>query len=142
LSQARAQLAQDEAALKRAQASAELGRVTNSRTASLVEKGWSTLQRGDQDRLNYTAEAAAVDVAKAQLEAQRAEVERLEKLVGFERVAAPFDGVLTERNIDVGSLVTADASAGTSLFSMARTNMLRILPCPRNHRGRSRRLLI
>ena len=126
LSQAKAQFAQDEAALKRVQASAELGRVTNNRTATLVEKGWSTLQRGDQDRLTYAAEAAAVDVAKAQLEAQRAEVERLEKLVGFERVVAPFDGVITERSIDVGSLVTADVTAGTPLFSMARTNMLRI----------------
>jgi RND family efflux transporter MFP subunit len=126
LSQARAQLIQDDAAVKQVQASAELGRVTNNRTSTLVKEGWSTLQKGDEDRLNYAAQTAAVDVAKAQLEAQREEVGRLEKLVGFERIVAPFDGIVTARNIDVGSLVTADVATATPLFSMERTDTLRI----------------
>ena len=126
LSQARAQLIQDDAAVEKVQASAELGRVTNSRTSTLVKEGWSTLQKGDEDRLNFAAQTAAVDVAKAQLEAQREEVGRLEKLVGFERIVAPFDGFITARNIDVGSLVTADVATATPLFSMAQTDTLRI----------------
>ena len=44
----------------------------------------------------------------------------------FEQITAPFDGVVTSRLIDVGSLVTADAASGTSLFSIARTNVLRV----------------
>jgi RND family efflux transporter MFP subunit len=126
LSQAKVQLAQNEASLKQAQAIAELGRVTNNRTATLVKEGWSTLQKGDEDRLNLAAQTASMAAAEAQLGAQREVVGRLEKLVGFERVVAPFDGVITARNIDVGSLVTADAAAGTPLFSMARTDTLRI----------------
>jgi RND family efflux transporter MFP subunit len=65
-------------------------------------------------------------VARANLEAQQAQVNRLEELTGFERVVAPFDGVITSRQVDVGSLVTADASSGTPLFSIARTDVLRV----------------
>jgi RND family efflux transporter MFP subunit len=47
-------------------------------------------------------------------------------LTEFENVTAPFDGVVTSRFIDVGSLVTADANSGTPLFSFARTDVLRV----------------
>ena len=63
---------------------------------------------------------------RANLEAQQAQVNRLERLTGFERVVAPFDGVITSRQVDVGSLVTADASSGTPLFSIAHTDVLRV----------------
>jgi RND family efflux transporter MFP subunit len=53
-------------------------------------------------------------------------VGRLEELIGFEQVIAPFDGVITSRQSDVGSLVTADANSGTPLFSIAHTNVLRV----------------
>ncbi|MBV8663530.1 MAG: efflux RND transporter periplasmic adaptor subunit, partial [Hyphomicrobiales bacterium] len=45
---------------------------------------------------------------------------------GFEKITAPFDGVITSRLIDVGSLVSADATSGTSLFSIQRTDVLRV----------------
>ena len=51
---------------------------------------------------------------------------RLVELTGFERVVAPFDGVITSRQIDVGALVTADQSSGTALFAIARTDVLRV----------------
>ena len=69
---------------------------------------------------------AAVGVARANLQAQQAQVGRLEQLIGFEQVVAPFDGVITSRQIDVGSLVTADTNSGTPLFSIAHTNVLRV----------------
>ena len=126
LLQARAQLEQFEAAVQQSQANADLGQVTNQRTARLVAQGWSSQQQGDQDRLTADSRTAAVAVAKANVLGQRAAVKRLEQLTEFERITAPFDGVVTSRLIDVGSLVTADAASGTSLFSIARTNVLRV----------------
>ncbi len=70
--------------------------------------------------------SAGVRVAAANLEAQKAQVSRLEQLTSFERVTAPFDGVITARQIDTGSLVTADTANGTPLFSIARINTLRV----------------
>jgi len=124
--QAKAQLVQYEAAVKQAEANADLGRVTNLRTARLVAQGWSSLQQGDQDRLTAESLAAALAVAKANVAAQQAAVDRLEQLTEFERITAPFDGVVTSRLIDVGSLVTADVASGTPLFSLARTDVLRV----------------
>jgi RND family efflux transporter MFP subunit len=126
LAQARGQLAQLQAAVVQAQADMELARVTNSRTARLVQQGWTSAQQGDTDRLNFASRTAAVAVAQANLEAQQAQVSRLEQLTGFERVLAPFDGVITDRQVDVGSLVTADAASGSPLFSIARTDVLRV----------------
>jgi RND family efflux transporter MFP subunit len=126
LAQARAQLAQMQAALAQAQANGTLAKVTNQRTAQLVTQGWSTQQQGDTDRLTLTARIASIGSAQANLLAQQAQVNRLVELTGFERVTAPFDGVITARQVDVGSLVTADANGGTSLFSIARTDVLRV----------------
>ncbi len=75
----------------------------------LVVQGWQTKQQGDTDRLTYQAQTAALQVAEANFKAQQAQVSRLEELTGFEKVVAPFDGVITQRHIDVGSLVTADS---------------------------------
>jgi RND family efflux transporter MFP subunit len=126
LAQAKAQLAQMQSALAQAQANGTLAQVTNRRTAQLVTEGWSTQQQGDTDRLTLTARVASIGSAEANLLAQQAQVNRLIELTGFERVTAPFDGVITARQIDVGSLVMADANGGTSLFSIARTDVLRV----------------
>jgi RND family efflux transporter MFP subunit len=126
LAQAKAQLQQLQASVQQAQAQADLGHVTDQRTARLVAQGWSSAQQGDQDRLTAASSSAAVAVAKANVVAQEAAVNRLTKLTGFEEVTAPFDGVITSRLIDVGSLVTADAASGTSLFSIQRTDVLRV----------------
>ena len=126
LLQAKAQLEQFAAAVQQSQANADLGQVTNQRTARLVAQGWSSQQQGDQDRLTADSRTAAVAVAKANVLGQQAAVKRLEQLTQFEHITAPFDGVVTSRLIDVGSLVTADAASGTSLFSVAQTNVLRV----------------
>jgi RND family efflux transporter MFP subunit len=126
LAQARAQLVQFDAAVQQAQANADLGRVTDQRTSRLVAQGWSSEQQGDTDRLTAASRIAALAVAKANVAAQQAAVNRLEKLTEFEQIRAPFDGEITSRLIDVGSLVAADANNGTPLFSIARTDVLRV----------------
>ncbi|WGJ14862.1 efflux RND transporter periplasmic adaptor subunit [Methylocapsa sp. D3K7] len=126
LAQAKAQLLQLEASVRQAQANADLGRVTNQRTSKLVAQGWSSAQQGDTDRLTFDARAAGVAVAQANVAAQQAVVNRLQQLTDFEKITAPFDGVITGRFIDVGSLVTADAASGSPMFSIARTDVLRV----------------
>ena len=127
LTQARAQVVQFQAAIEQARANLELADATNQRTAKLVTEGWTSKQQGDVDRLTFRAQTAALNVAQANLKVQQAVVARLEQLTSFERVVAPFDGVITNRQIDTGSLVTADTSSGTPMFSMDRTNVLRVL---------------
>lgn len=73
-----------------------------------------------------TSLMTAVDVAKANIQAQKAQIARLERLQSYERVVAPFDGVITLRNIDIGSLVTADATSGTPLFAISHDEVLRV----------------
>jgi RND family efflux transporter MFP subunit len=126
LLQARAQLVQLQAAIAQANANQELAGRTNARTSALVTQGWQSKQQGDQDRLTYDAQSAALKVAQANYKAQQAQVSRLEKLTGFEKVVAPFDGVINARDVDVGSLVTADLSSGTPLFSIVRSDILRV----------------
>jgi len=126
LAQARAQLVQLEAAVQQAEADADLSHVTNQRTTRLVAQGWSSAQQGDQDRLTFASRTAALAVARANVVAQQAAVNRLAQLTDFERITAPFDGEVTTRLVDVGSLVAADANSGTPLFSIARTDVLRV----------------
>jgi RND family efflux transporter MFP subunit len=125
--QARAQLTQMQAALAQSQANMELAKVTTGRSSVLVRQGWTSQQQGDQDRLSYAASVAAVNVARANLQAQQAEVDRLTQLASFEHVVAPFDGVITARNTDVGALINAGAAGpAAELFHMTATKTLRI----------------
>ncbi len=126
LTQARAQLQQMVAALEQAEANRALANVTNNRFTPLVQQGWETKQTGDQTKYNLAAQNAAVDVAKANIQAQKAQIARLERLQSYERVIAPYDGVITLRDIDVGSLVVADANSGTPMFAIMQDNVLRV----------------
>jgi RND family efflux transporter MFP subunit len=127
LREAQAQLAQNQAAVIQAEANMDLARITNGRTAELVRQGWTSRQQGDQDRLTFAGSTAAVDVARANVRVAQAQVDRLEELTRFESVTAPFEGVITGRNTDVGALINAGAgSPATELFHMASTRTLRI----------------
>lgn len=126
LEQAKGQLAQLQAAVQQAQANADLGRVTDQRTSQLVVQGWQSKQQGDTDRLNAASQLAAVSVAKANVVAQQAAVSRLEELTSFERIKAPFDGVVTARNVDIGDLVNAGGNTGRALFQVADIHRVRI----------------
>jgi RND family efflux transporter MFP subunit len=113
LQQARAQLSTGEANLKLAQVTAQ--RYNNLFTTDSVAKQ-------DVDNAVQAAAARAADVTSAQ-----ANVSRLEQLVAYEKVYAPFDGVITARNVDVGALVNADANtAGKELFHLASNTTLRV----------------
>src|ERR1700745_2270448 len=102
ISQAQATLAQDQATLQQTQASRDLAQVTNARDSGLVQKGWLTLQQGDNDRLTLRAQESAVDVAKSNVAAQQAQIRILNQEKSYQRVVAPFDGIVTQRYIDNG----------------------------------------
>jgi len=126
IAQAEATLTEMQAALQQAQANRDLGQVTWNRDSTLVQKGWVTAQQGDTDRLNLKAQDAAVAVAQANIKAQTAQIAVLHQQKDYQSVIAPFDGVITQRNVDVGSLVQADAATGTFLFTLMQSDALRI----------------
>ena len=115
-----------QAAVQQAQANAELGKATDQRTSQLVVQGWQSKQQGDNDRLNAASQAAALSVAKANVVAQEAAVKRLVELTAFEQIKAPFDGVVTARNVDIGDLVNAGGNTGRALFQIADVHRMRI----------------
>lgn len=141
LAQAQAQLAQFNAALMQsqsqlqsAQANTKLAGITNFRTGTLAKQGWETLQNADNASSNLATTTASVAgaeagiaVAAANIKQQQATVDRLTSLTSFERVLAPFNGVVTARNVDTGDLVTANPSGGTPLFSMVQDDLLRVV---------------
>ncbi len=126
IAQAQGTLAQLNASLQQATANRDLAQVTWDRDNPLVQKGWVTPQQGDTDRLNLDARIAAVGVAQANIKAQEALLRVLEQQKDYQSVVAPFDGVITQRNIDIGSLVQADATSGTFLFTLMQSDVLRI----------------
>ncbi len=126
LEQAKGQLVQLQAAVQQAQANADLGRATDQRTSQLVVQGWQSKQQGDNDRLNAASQLAGLAVARANVVAQQSAVKRLEELTAFEEIRAPFDGVVTARNIDIGDLVNADGATGRPLFQVADIHRMRI----------------
>ena len=103
----------------------ELANVTWQRDKPLVEKGWVTLQQGDIDTKTLQAQQAAVGVAQSNVAAQQAQIAVLQQQKDYQNVVAPFDGVVTQRNIDVGSLVQADATTGTFMFTVMQTDVIR-----------------
>jgi RND family efflux transporter MFP subunit len=122
ITQAKATLTQDQATLQQTQASRELAQVTNARDSNLVRQGWLTLQQGDNDRLTLQAQQAAVGVAQSNIAAQEAQIRILEQEKAYQHVVAPFDGVITQRNIDNGSLVT---SGSTFMYTLMHSDVIR-----------------
>jgi RND family efflux transporter MFP subunit len=126
LNQTRATLAQGKANLVQLQAQLVLARTTAKRYVG-IGVGAVTQLEIDQQTTTATTAAKAVDAGEATVRANQAEVDRLEQLTGFERVYAPFDGVITVRNVDPGSLITAGSTQQTTqLFSLAQVDVLRI----------------
>jgi len=126
IAQAEGTLAQMRAALEQAKANRDLAQVTWDRDKKLVKEGWVTLQQGDTDRLTLEGREAAVAVATANITAQEAQLRVLNQQKAYQSVVAPFDGVITQRNVDVGSLVQADTTTGTFLFTLMRSDTIRI----------------
>ena len=113
------QLRQAEADLGTARANYELARTTNERWKGLLSTESVSQQDADQRAGDAAAKAAAQASASANLA-------RLHELEGFKRVVAPFNGVVTQRNTDVGALINAGQTPGSALFRVADTHRLRI----------------
>jgi RND family efflux transporter MFP subunit len=125
IAQAEATLGQLKWAMQQAEANRELAKVTWDRDRPLVQKGWVTEQQGTIDEQTQKAQEAAVSVARANVTAEEAQLRVLHQQKAYQRVVAPFDGVITQRNIDVGSLVQADATSGTFMFTLMQGNVIR-----------------
>jgi RND family efflux transporter MFP subunit len=111
------QLAQARADLLTAQANAKFAQTTSVRYQGLVKSNAVS----QQDTENFTTQAQATNT---QVKSAQANVQRLEQLVAFERVYAPFAGIVTARGIDIGQLI--DAGATREMFHMADEHILRV----------------
>jgi membrane fusion protein, multidrug efflux system len=119
-----AQLAQARADEATAQANFSYARVTSQRWQQMLAT--QSVSQQDAD-----TRASDMQAKQAMLQSAQANVRRLSELVSYEKVTAPFDGVVTARNVDVGALVTAGGSPGLAatpgeLFHVEQTDMLRV----------------
>ena len=113
------QLSQSQADLATARANESLSNSTNDRWKGLLATESVSKQDADEKAGDAAAKKAAADSAAAN-------VARLRELESFKRVVAPFSGVITARNTDIGALINAGQSSGTELFRIADTHQLRV----------------
>lgn len=132
LRQARATLLVAQASLLQAQANQELAKVAAERWAALVKEKAVSQQEADEKRLTLLAREADVEAAKASAKAQEANVKRYEELSTFKQIVAPFDGIVTARNVEIGTLVSEGSGSATrELFRMVQVQSLRLhVPVP------------
>lgn len=124
------QLQQAEADLLTAEANYLLAKITAKRWRWLLKT--DSVSKQETDEKNSAEEAT-----RTLVEAARANRDRLRKLVGFERVIAPFDGVITSRTTDIGSLINAGSGTFPPLFRIAQSDPLRIyVKVPQNYSTR------
>jgi RND family efflux transporter MFP subunit len=112
------QLEQAKAQLQLSQANLHLAETTDARWKELLKTASVTEQEAAE-------KAAGRETAAASVAADHANVRRLEELVAFQRVTAPFDGTITIRSVDNGDLIVA-GSGGQELFHIAQTDKLRV----------------
>jgi RND family efflux transporter MFP subunit len=126
LRQATATLSQDKANVVKFEADLALARTTLQR---YIAAGAGTVSKQQIDERNSAVTQAekVVDAARATVNADEANVDRLLDLQSFQKVYAPFDGVITARNVDPGALISAGSTSGTrELFRLAQVYVLRI----------------
>jgi multidrug efflux pump subunit AcrA (membrane-fusion protein) len=150
LAQAQGQLGQAQATLEQLSATRDLAAITWERYKILTAKGAVSRQDGDnQSTASKTAEASVtaqqktVRAAEEYVRASQATLDRIRALQGYEQITAPFDGIITARNVDVGALISAtgsslgpsrpnaaapsDLPSGGEIFRMAEISRLRVL---------------
>jgi len=126
ISQNEATLDQLKSVLEQAQANLRLAQVTWDRDHPLVGQGWVTQQQGTIDVQTLKAQQAAVGVAQANTAAQENLLRMLRQQRQYALVVAPFDGVITQRNVDIGSLVQGNANTGTFMLEIMQRNVIRV----------------
>ncbi len=112
------QFAQAKADLGTATANARLAAATAQRTNALLKSQWASQQAADNNNASSAATEAMMDAAAAN-------VKRLAALESFKNIVAPFDGVVTVRNTDIGALITA-GNSGQELFEVSDLHRVRI----------------
>ena len=114
------QLAQAKADLSTSQANRQLADITAARNIELLKTNAISKQEADNSNGDLAAKKAIEQSATAN-------VRRLQELIGFQRVAAPFSGVITKRNVDTGTLINS-GNGGTAqqLFTLAQTDPIRV----------------
>ena len=129
VAQAQASLEQAQANLEQGKSNRELARITAERWKTLAAEGVVSQQENDQYQAQLSSQNAnvqalekAISAQRSNVAASRANVARLQDVQGYRVVKAPFDGVVTVRNVDVGALVSAGS---TLLFRIAQTGTLR-----------------
>ncbi|MGO8954616.1 MAG: efflux RND transporter periplasmic adaptor subunit [Rhodomicrobium sp.] len=126
LEAAKAQLKASEAELKVKETEAEFARTTYERWSGSAKGVVSEQEREDKKASNAGAEAK-LNAQKARVNLDKSNVDRLTYLTQFKQVAAPFEGVITDRRIDIGDLVTAGSTSNTSpLFGISQYDRIRV----------------
>lgn len=126
LAQARAALGESRATLERNRASETLAKANLRRLTGLQTGAASQLELDQADAALKVA-TATVRVSDATIAANEANVKRLEDLQGYQKVTAPFAGVVTARNYDPGALIVADNAAARELFHLSQVETLRVI---------------
>jgi len=121
------QLFQAQSDLNNAQANSALADVTNQRYQALLPNNYVTHQAADEKKADLQAKRALVKSAQAN-------VDRLKALSVYKRIVAPFDGIVTVRNTDVGALINTGSSTGSELFVVSDVHKLRLyVNVPQNY---------
>src|SRR3984885_12661310 len=110
------------------QAQAEVANAeANSKIAGVTAERWESLRKTDSvSRQDADEKSSLADASKAQLDSARANLARLRDLNGFQRIVAPFDGIITARETDVGRLIAAGGGTGPELFRISDERQLRL----------------
>ncbi|MFT3928445.1 MAG: efflux RND transporter periplasmic adaptor subunit [Myxococcales bacterium] len=124
LDQAKAELVQAEATHKQTEAARDFSNTSLNRYAVLKPSGVASQQELDQRRSEALVSESNVAAAQAAIAVQKANIRRLIKLLEFSRVTAPFEGIITMRSIDRGTLVTSGNS--TPMFRLVATDPVRV----------------
>lgn len=124
LKQAQATLEQSRANRELAASRLDLARITLRRSQMLLARGVETQQVFDENNAQYKVAEATLSTAEADIAAKAASVSRLAELQKFQKVFAPYRGVITARNVDTGELISATMSR--PMFRIAQTDNLKV----------------
>jgi RND family efflux transporter MFP subunit len=113
------QLLQAQSDLKNAQANLKISQITSGRYQDLLSSNSVSKQEADQASSDLASKQALVDSSQAN-------IHRLQDLQSFEKLYAPFDGVITARNTDIGALIQAGDTTPKELFHLSAINQLRV----------------
>ncbi len=127
LHESKANFAQLNAQANVAATNAQFAKVSFDRWEAAAPEGAVSQQERDEKKAELDSARAKLEAAKAAVNLAQAQMQRLETLEKFKQVTAPFDGVITQRHLDIGSLVTAGSTTNTTpLYTISQYHQMRI----------------